>query len=224
MNIFTVIRKFQIYLFGPANIVSTQLFNMIFIVLYFFTIGLIFAGGFAEISEDFIVVCFLFFFISSSMLSTDFLQHREKLPVLYLQSGFNSRKHFLNTVISSYLIIAIKQFLFLGITFLSIPFFIPIFTFVKLWPLYVLGFYTYILVISFSLLFSKEIISPDAKGWTLTNILIAIISTPVVLALRDFFSWQFFVVVGVMCLILFWLSIITWGKTELDFSGPEMPA
>jgi len=223
-DILSIIRKFQIYLFGPANIVSTQLINMVIIVLYFFTINLIFTGDFAEISEDSIVICYLFFSLNSSMLSADFLQHREKLPSLYLQSSFNNRNHFLNAVISSYLIIGVKQFLFLGIAFLSVPLIIPVFSFAKLWPMYLLGFYAYVAVISFSLIFSKIIFSPEAKGWTLTSILFAIISTPIVLALRDIFSWQFFVVVGVLCLVLFWLSTITWSKTELDFSGPEMPA
>ena len=90
--------------------------------------------------------------------------------------------------------------------------------------MYLLGFYAYVAVISFSMIFSKVIITPEAKGWTLTSILLAIISTPVVLALRDIFSWQFFAVVGSLCLVLFWLSTKTWRKTELDFTGPEMPA
>jgi hypothetical protein len=223
-NILAIIRKFQIYLFGPANIVNIQLINMVFILLYFFTISLVWGGGFAEISEDFIVVCFLFFFISISILSTDFLQHREKLPVLYLQSYFSERKQFLNIVVFSYLTVAVKQFIFLGIVFLFVPLFMPVLSFVNLWPMYILGFFAYIIVLSLSLIFSKEIISPEAKGWTLTNILFAIISTPIVLALREILTWQFFTVVGVLCLILFVFSIKIWEKTELDFSGPELPS
>ena len=90
--------------------------------------------------------------------------------------------------------------------------------------MYLLGLFAYSIVFSFSLICSQIIISPEAKGWTLTNIILAIMIFPIVTIIHDALTWHFFVIVGILCFFLFWFSIYKWEKTELDFSGPEMPA
>lgn len=212
-----LIKMQQIALFSPPSIVSTSLIGFLALIPLIAT-WIYFRDPitFSEIEGRGIVVIY---FILSFFLTTDFLQHRNRLPMLYLQSQVPSRKTFTRTTIGSYLLVFLRRYVSISVFISLVLFLLPTFQVIGLFKVWIIGAIFSITMIAFSLLNSNAIKTAEAKGWIITTIIFFIIIIPITLHNWESLTWLFLGIVSIICLWLFWLAVRRWDKTELDFAG-----
>ncbi|MFC1725657.1 hypothetical protein ACFL4T_08520 [candidate division KSB1 bacterium] len=225
--VFQIIRLFQYSLFNPEStmFLSTTL-------LIFTGIGL--GGGFLLLSMEEIPrvffdyytlpVFFLFYQVSAGIISSDFFQHRNRMPVLWIQSSM-TRNKFIKTVISTYLFVAFKLYIKLTAVFMFLLWIFEIAPAVSVYQFLLLGFFLYIIIISFSLLVSEYNVSFSSFGWILFHmIMIWPIFGLNLLLMRhlnmSLNSWIFISVTGVFSGILLLMAFRKFEETEMNFTGP----
>lgn len=230
---FQLARMFQYSLFNPGSTVF--IISLITAPLAAFFI----AAGLTYVMDDrFSFVLFyviptpvmflLVYNITASSLTIEFLQHRNRMPALWLYSQLSSRREFANTTVLAYLLVAAKRYLISSFAFLPVLlFFSDIFIIdLKTIPLIFLsGIVLNIFLISLSLLLSSEITSHNCIGWNITNII-------AVFLLWGFytyywhnmhnllFTWTFVLVTGIAGGLLLRHAIQDFAETEMDFAGP----
>jgi len=229
MSRFQLARVFQPALFSPGlTYFPGTVFFLLVIFLYLFSFFYVLWGVESEILKNSVVpFLVIVYYLSAGMLTTDLLQHRHRLPLLWLQSRLDSRKTFTGVTILTYLLVAGKQVLAISLYFLLMPVFFPVITFPMVLPMIAAGFCTYLVILSLALLFSDRVVSRECKGWMLS------VSVITIWVFFIFFGglikhsltyleayWNFLLVLGLTGLFLFWRAYKKWMNTEMDFSDP----
>jgi hypothetical protein len=226
-SLFHIARLLQPGLFSPAYASLTQ--SLVGIPLLIFYLGTVFYV-LLGIKFDLMIIPFLLliYYMVAAMITTDFLQHRQRLPLIWMQAQLNSRKAFAKTIILTYVMVVVKQHLAVSLGMLIIPIFFPVVSVFRLLPLITLGFLVFIMLLSLSLLLSDQVLSPECKGWMLFNIMGGILGlTIAIMAFKLSFNntpgtWMFIGVLAVITGLLLWRAYKKWSNTELNFIGPQV--
>lgn len=177
-------KLFQYGLFNPGS--SVFFISMISFALLASIIALILS----YISTDRIETVLFYMFppsviwlcvyqIDASRLSMEFLRHRTNIPSIWLQSQLSTRKEFVKKILSAYIFVALKRYLTFGFAFLIIALLFPDFYFIKIESIPIIllaGIIQYILMISLSLIFSADVTSNSCYGWTISIVLLCIMT------------------------------------------------
>ncbi|MFC1563685.1 hypothetical protein ACFL6G_02055 [candidate division KSB1 bacterium] len=226
-------RMYQYGLLNPGS----QLFPVFF--LTFFAAVLLFGSALSLFSSERLSEIFQFIFptsitwlivyqIDSGLLTYDFLQHRNRLPALWIRSQLSSRREFTRLVLSAILKTALNRYLAISAAILPVVLiFSNIFVIRTETILLVLSFgiLQYIWMISLSLIFSEDIKSSNCIGWSITAIAITaffwIISTA---------YWHsspgadvsILLISGTAVLGVFFLrhAVKDFSQADFDFTGP----
>ena len=226
-------------LFHTARLLQASLFSPVFAFASLFIIsiiGLIIGVGsllYIELSATGKQVAgtqFLLFvyILVALMMTTDSLQHRHRLPGIWIQAPLNSRKQFAGATILAYLMTAGKQYLLTSLIVLTIPLFFPAMTVPRLLPPIVLGLLLFVNIISLSLLLSDGVRSIDCKGWTIGVVIVFgyllgfIIGVAKVTFANTPGTWYFILGTAFFTLFLLWRAYKKWSNTEMDFVGMEI--
>jgi hypothetical protein len=167
-------------------------------------------------------ILFLVYHISVIMITGDFLQHRERLAMLWLYHPGSTRNEFIISLIRAYISVIIRNFLVITLVFFLFSLTTRIITLPDLFFLFMNGFMINMLVGSLALIFFDTVISPEAKGWTVTNLIFAFILMPVLFKIVPLLS---LVSLGIVLFIsiLIWLAGIRRMKSvDLDFESPSI--
>jgi len=225
-SVFHTARLLQPSLFSPAYASFTQqLVGIPMLIFYLGTVFYVLLGTKLELSI--IPFLLLIYYMAGAMITTDFLQHRQRLPLIWVQARLNSRKAFAKTIILSYFMVMVKQHLAVSLGMLILPVFFPVIDVLRLLPIIILGFLVFIMLLSFSLLVSDLVRSPECKGWTLFNIIGGILGVTIAIITFKLSlnntpgTWIFIIVLAVIIALLLWGAYKKWSNTELNFIGPQ---
>ena len=225
-SLFHIARLLQPALFSPAYASFTQ--QLVGIPMLIFYLGTVFYVLLGTKLDSRIIPFLLFiYYMAGAMITTDFLQHRQRFPLLWVQAQLNSRKAFAKAIILTYFMVLVKQHLAVSLGMLILPVFFPVIGVLRLLPIIILGFLVFIMLLSFSLLVSDLVRSPECKGWTLFNIIGGILGlTYAIIAFKLSFNntpgtWIFIIVLTVIIALLLWSAYKKWSNTELNFIGPQ---
>ncbi len=229
-SLFQLARVFQPVLFSPGvTYFPGVTLSFLLVLFYLFSFFYIFWGGLEnELFKNSVVPFLVFiYYISAGMLTTDLLQHRHRLSVLWLQAQLPSRKTFTGVTMLTYLMVSGKHFLAISFYFLLMPVVIPGVTYPMVMPMIAAGFCFYLVLLSLALLFSNRVVSRECKGWMLSVIflfllvLIIIFGGPLTNSLKHLEAyWYVIMIVGVTALFLNWRAYKKWNNTEMDFADP----
>jgi hypothetical protein len=138
-SLFHIARLRQPGLFSPAYAFLTQ--SLVGIPLLIFYLGTVFYV-LLGIKFDLMIIPFLLliYYMIAAMITTDFLQHRQRLPLIWMQAQLNSRKAFAKATILTYVMVVVKQHLAVSLGMLIIPVFFPVVSLLSFLPLITLGF------------------------------------------------------------------------------------
>jgi len=226
-SLFHIARLLQPGLFSPAYASITQsVVGITVLILYLGTLFYVFLGA----KFDLMIIPFLLliYYMAAAMITTDFLQHRQRMPLIWMQAQLNSRKVFAKATILTYLMVVVKQHLALSLGILILPVFSPVVSVLRLLPLIILGFLVFIMLLSLSLLVSDLVLSPECKGWMLFNIIGGILGlTIAIISFKISFTntpwtWIFIIVLSVITGLLLWRAYKKWSNTEFNFIGPQV--
>ncbi|MCP4221158.1 MAG: hypothetical protein GY765_41395 [bacterium] len=217
---------FQPVLFSPGFAFALQTFFFIGGLLVFF-ISLVFIvneGALLKTPKYYLWP--VIFFITSAMSATDFLQHRSRLPVLWMQTRLKSREAFARSVFITYLLVNVKGFLVCTLLLAASPFVFSTVHFINLLPVMAVGLGIYLVMPAMSLMFSDHIRTPNCKGWYLSIFFGAF---PLILILLGIFNkvesrdamWSIIGIFVLLSLLFLIGRYREWLQTEMDFAAVE---
>ena len=224
---FQKIRLFQYSLFNPESTLFLGTSAFIFTSIGILTGLLLFS--IEEIPGIFfnnytLPVFFLIYHISAGIISSDFFQHRNRMPYLWIQSRLR-RKEFIKAVITTYLYVTLKQYIKTTVLFLFLLWVFKIDPAASIYQFLLLGFLFYMFIISFSMIVSEYNVSTNSFGWSIFHM---IMIWPV-FGINLFFmkylnmsinSWIFISLFGLISGFLLWMGFRRFSETEMNFAGP----
>jgi hypothetical protein len=199
------IRLIQIGLFSPGSLVTSS--NGFFAAIF---LGASLAFW-AHLFEGMIRFMLPYgYFVISGMIAGDFLSHRNRLPVVYLQSRL-SRKLFLRATVKSLILILIRGLLGFTLTMTVINRLFPLAAWTIFFQLCLAGIAVGILVTSLALLTIDRVKSNGGKGLILFfNIIALLLISPL------FYHWLFIAAVAIIGVYLFMPAIRRWEQIEFE--------
>jgi hypothetical protein len=213
-------RLMQITMFSPHQVFPTSAVTVVLVLIYLISL-LFLLDPYIFYHVDWAVpILILVYHISAILITADFLQHRERIAMLWLYSPAGSRREFIQSLIQSYIIVVIRNFLVISMVFVVFGLTTSLLTIPEIFSLFIIGLNINLMLIAVSLLYFEVITSPEAKGWTVTNLILAFILLPIFLKFMTLLSAVF---LGIMCIIS---GIFLAGgihklfKVDLDFESP----
>lgn len=217
----------QYSLFSPSTTMGIQMvFGVISLGLAFSSYVLV-LGRTEFVKMDSIPFLILIYLLSSAIMAADFLQHRHRMPGIKMQAMLDSREQFARAVTLSYIMVAVKQWLGITVCLLLFPVIFKPVTLTRLLPVFAAGLVLNLIIIALSLLTSKHVLSADARGWTLTTILVGGYGTLFLLAASKFQldnnpeTWYFIMGIAAVALLMLWGGYRKMIDTEMNFIGPN---
>lgn len=221
------VRLYQYALFSPS---SSLIFDMAFIfasvisyvvIVYFYVTN----AGFNSV-QKIAPLIFLIYHLGAVSFTTDFLQHRDRMPALWLQSRLSSRREVAKVILLTYLAVAGRQYLKITVLLLLLPLLIPAIANPEYIPVLSAGVLPFIVLISFSLILSDRITSFSCWGWSVSNTLLACLVLGMTFGICRIFYysqpfWLFFLLITPFSLLFLWRAFNKWAETEMNFTGPE---
>ena len=214
-------RSFQFALFSPGFVVYYNAFMLVVVLLYMGSILLILYSEIGKNPRYIIPILFLVYQFAASFLSTDFLQHRGRLPFLWLNSQVPTKKSFSKSVVFSYLLVAWKQYVVISLLYTVLLMLLSYSDLSGFIFLYTFGAFVFTVIPLLSLLLSNLVTSPDAKGWMIFNMIMAFIVVLILFRIWHLLSYIHLSIALGICLVLMWAVIRKWEHIEMDFSSPD---
>lgn len=225
-SVFHIARLLQPALFSPTYASFTQqLVGIPMLIFYLGTVFYVLVG--IKLELGIIPFLLIIYYMVAAMITTDFLQHRQRFPLIWMQAQLNSRKAFAKAIVLTCVMVMAKQHLAISLGMLILPVFFPVIGILRLLPIIILGFLIFIMLLSFSLLASDLVLSPECKGWMLFNIIGGILGlTYAIIAFKLSLNntpgtWIFIIVFAIITALLLWSAYKKWSNTELNFIGPQ---
>lgn len=225
-SLFYIARLLQPALFSPIYASFTQqLVGIPMLIFYLGTVFYVLLG--TKLELGIIPFLLLIYYMVAAMITTDFLQHRQRSPLIWMQAQLNSRKAFAKAIVLTYVMVMAKQHLAVSLGMLILPVFFPVIGVLRLLPLIILGFLVFLMLLSLSLLLSDLVLSLECKGWMLFNIIGGILGlTYAIIAFKLSFNntpgtWILIILLAVITALLLWSAYKKWSNTELNFIGPQ---
>lgn len=224
-------RLLQPGLFEPYNVFISQKVITTFLIFFFisihFAVYICFLNSESyplEKLKDLIRgMLFVLYVVSAFIISVDFLKHRDHLPQIWMQAQLNTRKEFAGATILSYLIVSVKTYLSASLAILAILAIIPDINMnlTGLLSLFVMGFVIFIFYLSFTLIFSEEVVSRNCTGWIIANSFFLI---PVmVICVKTGFpgystpaAWSVILIAAPVSLLLLRRAFVKWSAAEMS--------
>jgi hypothetical protein len=222
---FFQVRLFQYSLFSPFNLTLSTVFVYAFFI---FAYGLTVVWQFYNFSKsgfDMInLMIHMTFVIFILILISDFMNHRNRISLLWMQSRSKEKKEFLDNIFWSVIYLSIKFYIsvsvlyFLGLFMLS-------YSGAEVIASLLLGLNFYILIPALAFLFSNSIKSEGSNGWNMFMMFFVIftitIGNGIISKAGDHLIAViiFFLVTLVISTVLLYLSKIKWRDTELTLPG-----
>jgi hypothetical protein len=215
-------RMFQFALFSPGFVVYYNAFMLVVALLYMGSILLILYSEIDKNPRYIIPILLLVYHMAAVFLSTDFLQHRGRLPFLWLNSQLPTKRSFSKSIVLSYLLVAWKQYIVITVIYTFLLILLSYSDLRGYIFLYTFGAFVFTVIPLLSLLFSNLVISADAKGWMIFNIVMAFIVVLILFRIWHLLSSTHLIIALAVCLFFIWAAIGKWENIEMDFSSPEM--
>jgi hypothetical protein len=228
IHIYNFVKLFQYSLFEPESTTIAGPFTAIILGLGF-TAGIIINHTIAktyDIQFYLAPVFFMFYQADAIMLGMEFLQHRTRLPSIWLKSNIKTRKEFTGITILTFIIVAAKRWLKMSMALLILMWMISALSVFSAVLLFLTGLFVYISLAALSLIFSEKVKSHNCWGWNFANV---IMIWPVLginilagnaIYITDF-SLIYVFVIACITGILLWNAFKKFEETEMDFTGPE---
>ncbi len=229
------VRLIQFSCFTPSYVVS-YLSSVLYLGMLFFMASykyLLFSE--IPVNDHYVLLTlFMAYPLISVLLTTDFLQHRNRMPAIWLQAQLTSRKGFTRATILTYLLVMGKQYITISLINLVIFLIFPFLSLTNLILIMAMGFIIFVAMLSLSLIVSKRVVSPDCRGWLIPTagfwiltfmVLMGLAGSEVSLTIFDFLhfkTWLFIGSLAVFSTVLFRIAVLKWANTEMDFAGPEV--
>ncbi len=213
-------RLFRITLFSPNQAVAASAIMIVIVLAFIYSIFLLLHPEVIYQHEWILPILILIYHISGIMITTDFLQHRERLSLLWMYSVAKSRKDFIYTFCRSYIFIVLQNFLAISIVYFIIALTISIISVQDLLRLFISGIFINLMLIAISLIYFDVIRSPEAKGWMVPNMLLAFILLPVYFKQISYFTPIVLMVLIIISVLMIFFGIRKLYKSDLDFNSP----
>ncbi len=226
------VRLYQYALFDPRS--SLMFDTMLFYAFAFMYLLLFFVFFYSHISfatdrsfSNTPPTIFIMYIMFSLNITREFLQHRDRLPSLWLSSRLASRRQFAKAVFATYMMVCGRKYL--QATLLTLPFslIIPGCNYPAFLLFMAAGVVPFIVLAAFSLLLSDRVTSYNCIGWW--SISVVVVLPTYVLGFRIFKLLAYPLVCISILLVLVLLSVLlllyafnVWADTEMDFKGPEL--
>lgn len=232
-SIFSSARLIQPALFSPNSVFVSQtlLFSIFGIVTmgawFFLYFKLAYHGRPLPISGDGIFLI-LFYHIFGGFTSLDFLQHRHRLPGLWVQLNLPSRGEFARATALSYFMVLARQALIFSLIALALPLFIKEMMFMQILAVIAAGYVWVMLLASVTLRWSNKSTSADSREFMIGIMVVGAWLLLIILALiRKPFgntpaTWYTILGAALFALFLIFQGYQKWRNAEIDFKGPEI--
>lgn len=219
-------RCIRFSMFSPAyTLFSNSLFVSTIILFYIATVKyLIIRDNDIQLSNAIDHFYYLFFLLAG-ILSSDFVQHRNRLSFLWLSSGISSRNKFNWAIMLAYSIVQMRFFLTMSAVLIISPLLFQEILYSSICIAIIIGLIINLIIMAFTFICGEYIRSADGRGWTLTVIpfgmIILSIFTVVYEKLLKNSTDLWFVLgaAGVLSLWLLFISVKRWNRTEYDYAG-----
>jgi len=222
MSVFNLANQFKYGIFSPNMISNISALNFPLILLYFFSITFLFGSEPLFAINSALPFLLFIFLISAAQLTTDFLHHRTQLSILWLQDRSSTRKQFVHALMIGYLSVCFKQHLVISVFYFVLGLFFLDMRVYSILQIILIGATIYPILAGLSLIFSKLIKSPDAKGWIISNIIVATIFLILMHKALPGNFLTFFSIMIVFAILVLIISMRKFTNCELDFVGPEL--
>jgi hypothetical protein len=230
-------------LFSSARLIRPALFSpkIAFVSqnLLYYTLSLVLTAGFLYLYftlayydkpvtlQHYAVYLLYIYLRSGAYTSLDFLQHRHRLPALWVQLPLLSRRHFARAAALSYVTVIVLKALGISALLLVLPFLFDGLPFMPILAITAAGCVLMLLITALSLMWSGNSKSPDCRGFVIMLMVGSIVlCLPLLGSRRSFDStpgaWYVILGLALVTLILMGLGYRKWRNTEMNFNGPEI--
>lgn len=216
------IRRLQYSLFSPGTVHFGYGIKIGFVLIYLFSFIYIMYGQQSFEQRDFIPIYTLVFYISAMFISTDFLQHRDRLSLLWMTSVENTRSKFVQKIILTFLYVIIKQYLLVAILFSFVYFLFISNSLAQIMIGILTGLILNLILPGIALLSSRLIESPVAKGWALSNLFAMIVMLTIAVKTWQSINISIIFIGLLLSIILYVLAFMKWRRYDMDYKGPQL--
>jgi hypothetical protein len=212
----------QITMFSPYHVFPASAFAVIIVLLYLISV-LFLLDPYIFYHVDWAVpILILVYHIAAILITADFLQHRERIAMLWLYSPSGSRRKFIQSLIRSYISVVIRNYLVISLVFVIFGLSTSLFSIPEIFTLFLIGLIINITLIALSLIYFEVITTPEAKGWTVTNLILAFIFLPIFLKFMTLLTVVLLVIMFFISGLLLVGGINKLYKVDLDFDSPAL--
>jgi hypothetical protein len=233
ISLYSSVRLIRPALFSPITTFVSQ-------TLLYSTLSLLVLGGGVYLYfnlfyadkpvtwQDYAVFLIYIYHLTGGFASLDFLQHRHRLPVLWVQLPLPSRRHFAWATALSYVTVMVVQALVISALMLVLPMIFGGLPVMRTLVITAAGCVLMLLYSAFTLMWSNNYNSSDGREYMIRMILIGSYVLLIILAAfrrsldNTPGAWYVLLGLALAALILVGQAFRKWRNTEMNFSGPEL--
>jgi hypothetical protein len=222
-----LIRLYQYALFNPRSTLFADPTLSTVVIFYLYMYYLVYHSKSFDTVLELAPLLFMIYQLMAVGVTTEFLQHRDRLPSLWLQSPLPARTDITRAVIFTYLAVAGKQYLKVSLALALLPVFVPAYARPEYLLLIAVGLLPYIFLIALSLAQSEEITSPTCWGWAVFNLVFSMVMFLFNISFSHDFknplAYHVFLLLMIpVSAVYLWYVYRGWATdTEMNFAGPE---
>lgn len=170
----------------------------------------------------------LIYHLNGGFASLDFLQHRHRLPMLWMQSGASNRRDFARTTAFTYFLVLGRQTLIFSLMALALPIFIKEITFMQMLAIVAAGCVWVMLLAAVTLRWSNNPNSVDSREFMIGIMMMGAFGLIIFLSIiaKSFDStpavWYSILVAALFAVLQIMLSYRKWREFSIDYRGPEL--
>jgi len=217
----TIIDMAQFSLFSPGVVVYTNTGKFALALVYMISIFFILYGNiFDDPRLPMPAFILSIIQIATVILATDFIQHRGRCANLWLWLPAATRSRFTAIILGTFIVVLLKHYLVMAIVLSLILKVVAEPTMAELLHILLAGFVIASSVASIALILSEAIISPEGRGWYITNMFVWIASFSLYLLLWENVGMMLLVIGLFVQLPLWAIAYKRWEVIDLDFKSP----
>jgi hypothetical protein len=174
------------------------------------------------------VFLIIIYHLSAVFAGLDFLQHRHRLPALWVQLPLPSRRHFARATALSYLTVIVPQALVISAMLLVLPAIFDELRVMRTLATAAAGCVWMLLITAFTLIRSNTSKSPDCREFMIGMMVVGSHVPMITMAVfRKSFgnnpgTWYVILGLALAASIMMGTGYRRWRNTEMNFNGPEL--